>query len=194
MGDEVEISWQGTRQLVQMTNEQYLNISEASGFLASGGLSNTGAFTGLLSIFRDAYEEAYQTVADSLGESVQAAKDLSDTIAAVRSDLRARDTGVEELMTGLEGDVTDGEAYVPPSGLPELPMPVTRLNELASVDWPLPGPKPPGWVPTASTGAPIEVVDSVLGLAGTANDLGTGMSTEEDIDDFLDRQREGADR
>ncbi|MDN4162854.1 hypothetical protein [Nocardioides abyssi] len=194
MSDEVAISWQGSRQLVQMTSEQYLNLSEASGFMAQGGLADTGAFTGLLSLFRDAYQEAYETVSASLDTSVESAKELSDTIAAFRADLRARDSGVEELMTGLEGDVTDGEAYTPPSGMPELPMPVTRINDMAGVDWPMPGPKPPGWVPTPSTGAPIELVDSLLGMAGSANDLGTGMSTEEDIDDFLDRHSEGADR
>lgn len=190
MAGDVQISWQGTAELVRLTNEQYLNLSEASGFLCSAQLANTGAFSGFLRLFQGSYSEALDTVTDSIGNALTGAKRLSDRIADVRDDLRHTDHGVAALHSRLEGEVSC-QPYTPGSGgtdLPEVPGVVTNLNNVLDTDTPLTGPTPPSWVPGASTGDPLDLVDNTLGLMDDAQGMGEGLDHAEAADEYVEEQ------
>lgn len=188
MTDQVSVSWQGMSQLVSLTRDQYLNLSEASGFMSSGELDNVGAFSGFLGVFRGTYQSALDTVTDSLNEAVDAANRLSTTIGDVRDDLRATDAGVEQLNTKIEAQVSC-QGYTPGDGggdFPQVPDQVVNLNNNLDTDWPMPGPKPPGWVPGASTGDPLSLIDNTASMIDNAQDMGEGSDHIEDADDYIE--------
>lgn len=187
MNDQVSVSWQGMDQLVSMTRDQYLNLSEASGFTCAGGLNNTGAFSGFLGFFRGAYEEALATVTDSINEAMDAAQRLSTTIDDVRADLRATDTGVAELHSRLEARV-ECQGYFPgrAGDIPQINDQVINANDLFDNGVPLNGPKPPSWIPEANTNSPIDLADNLMSLAEDADATGSGLDHAEDADDYIE--------
>lgn len=188
MGDDVAVSWQGMQQLIDLTRDQYLNLSEASGFMCSGELNNVGAFSGFLSVFRGTYQNALDTVTDSLNDAMDAAHRLSTTIGDVRDDLRATDTGVGQLNTRIEAAVTS-QPYTPGDGgggFPQVNDQVVNVNNNIDVDWPMPGPKPPGWVPGGSVGDPLDMVDNTASMIDNASNMGEGRDHIDDADDFIE--------
>lgn len=189
MGNKVEVSWQGMQQLIGRTHEQYLNLSEVSGFASSAGLGNTGAFSGVLGLFRGSYESALSTVNESLTTSLMGARDLSEAIADARDDFRTQDEGVSMLSTQLETQVEDGPVYEPPAsdGVPQVNDHVVNVNDLADHEWHAPGPRPPGWVPAANINSPLGLVDTTASMADNANGTGSAMGHDDDFDDFIDR-------
>ncbi|MFC4783646.1 hypothetical protein ACT8ZV_04180 [Nocardioides sp. MAHUQ-72] len=190
MADEVKVSWQGMEQLVSLTNEQYLNLSEASGFTCSGQLANTGAFSGFLSLFRGSYQDALDAVTASLDDAMTAAKALSDRIGDVRDDLRHTDHGVEVLHARLETQV-ECQGYSPGDGggdVPQLPDNLVSLNNQLDVDTPMSGPPVPDFVHqhAASTpAAPLDLVDNTLSLMDDANGMGDGLDHADDADEYV---------
>jgi hypothetical protein len=191
MTDDVQVSWQGTQQLVSLTNDQYLNLSEASGFTCAGQLANTGAFSGFLGVFKGTYEEALEAVTGSLDQALTGAKALSDRIADVRELLHRTDQGVSELHTRLEASVSC-QPYTPGDGggdIPQVPDNVVNLNNLLDVDTPMNGPRPPDWVPDASTGDPLDLVDNTASLVDNASGMGDGLDHAEDADDYVEENR-----
>jgi hypothetical protein len=187
MADDVQVSWQGMHQLISLTKEQYLNLSEASGFMCSAQLSNTGAFSGILGMFKGSYSSALDTVTNSLNEAMTGAQRLSDRIGDVRDDLRATDTGVAELHTKLDVKV-ESQPYVPGSGggVPQLPDQLVNANDAANIPWAMTGPKPPDWVPESNVNSPLGLVDATMSMADNANGTGQGLDHDEDIDDYVE--------
>lgn len=187
MGDQVSVSWQGMQQLIDLTRDQYLNLSEASGFMCSGQLANTGAFSGFLGIFRGGYEDALAAVNDGLSDAMTGAQDLSTRIADVRDDLRHTDGGVEQIHTRIEATVSC-RGYVPgsPGDFPEVPDGLINLNNVLDIDMPMDGPEPPGWVPGGSTGDPLDVVDNTMETIKNAQDMGQGTEHADDADDYIE--------
>ena len=188
MSDQVEVSWQGIQQLIDLTRDQYLNLSEASGFMCSGQLNNTGAFSGILGMFKGSYESALQTVTKSLDDAMTGSRDLSELIGEVRDHLRDIDSGVGVLHTTINATV-ECQPYVPGQGggVPQVNDQVVNANDLVNLPWDMPGPKPPGWVPDANVSSPLGLVDATASMADNANSTGDGLSHDDDIDDYLDR-------
>ncbi|GAA2155067.1 hypothetical protein GCM10009844_41760 [Nocardioides koreensis] len=188
MNDQVAVSWQGMDQLVSMTRDQYLNLSEASGFICSAQLGNTGAFSGILGLFKGSYTSALETVTDSLDKAMTGARELSARIGDVREDLRGTDSGVAELHTRINAAV-ECQGYVPGSGggVPQLDDQVVNANDLADAPWHMTGPRPPGWVPEATLNSPLGLVDATMSMADNADNTGQGLDHDDDIDDYLGR-------
>lgn len=188
MGDQVSVSWQGMQQLIDLTHEQYLNVSEASGFLCSAQLGNTGAFSGILGLFRGSYTSALETVTSSLDDAMTGARDLASLIGSVRDDLRGTDADVSEMHTTINATVSC-QGYVPGQGgsVPQVDDQVVNANDVADVPWQVPGPKPPGWIPEANANSPLGLADATMSLADNANSTGQGLDHDDDIDDYLDR-------
>lgn len=188
MSGEVSVSWHGMQQLVDLTHEQYLNLSEASGFTCTGQLANTGAFSGILGIFKGSYTSALDTVTHSLGEAMTGARDLSALIGSIRDDLHRTDHGVSVLNTTINASV-ECQAYVPGQGggVPQVNDQVVNANNLADVEWHMPGPRPPGWVPDPNLNSVVGLADATMSMADNANGTGQGLDHDDDIDDYLDR-------
>lgn len=190
MGDQVQVSWQGMRQLVTLTNDQYLNLSEASGFMCTGQLNNSGAFSGFLGLFRGTYEDALATVTESIGNAMDAAKKLSATIDDVRADLHETDTDVSVLHTKLDAQV-GCQSYVPGQGggVPQVPDNLVNANNVLDFDTPMTGPRNPWWIPGASTGDPLDLADNLMSLAENADGMGSGLDHGDEADDYVEEHR-----
>ncbi|NYD56176.1 hypothetical protein BKA08_000414 [Nocardioides marinisabuli] len=189
MGDEVRVSEQGVRQLVSAAHEQYLNLSEASGFAAQAGLGDTGAFRGILGLFRGTYEDAWAALSQALDEGLQDAQELSVRMDAALEDLLATDHHIQRDLDLIRTDVTDAdEVHLPAGGdpIPGTPTAVSHLNTITSTPWHLPGPQPPTWAGESTTGAPVSLASETASMAGHASDTGDAMTTDDDIDDFLE--------
>ncbi len=195
MTDEVRVSWQGTQELVAMTNDQYLNLSDASGFMCSAQLANTGAFSGFLSIFQGTYQDVLDTVTNSLNDAMTGAQRLSERIADAREHLRETDHAVEAMHTKLEEQVAC-QSYVPGPGgadVPQVPDNLVNVNNLfGNIETPMDGPKLPSFVPghdDASPASPLDLVDNTASLAGNASDTGEGLDHGQEADDFVGAHR-----
>lgn len=194
MSDEVQVSWQGTQDLVRITRDQYLNLSDASGFMCSAQLANTGAFSGFLSLFKGNYQDALDAVTESLNDAMTGAQRLSERIADAREDLRRTDGSVEALHTRLEDQVSC-QSYVPGSSgdIPQVPDNLVNANNLLThVPTPMSGPAAPGIIAThaeSTPAAPLDLVDNTASLIDNANDMGDGLDHAEDADDFVGAHR-----
>ncbi|WP_068105580.1 hypothetical protein [Nocardioides dokdonensis] len=189
MGDEVRVSEQGVRQLVSAAHEQYLNLSEASGFTCQAGLADTGAFSGFLGVFRSDYEAAYGALTEALDSAMTGTRELSRRMDHALSDILATETRVERDLDRIRTAVTAAEEVTLPTAsdaVPGVPTPVGHLNAIADVPWHMEGPQPPSWAGEASTGAPISLVGETTGMINNASDTGAALSTDDDIDDFLE--------
>lgn len=187
MNDQVTVSWQGMDQLISLSRDQYLNLSEASGFMCSGQLANVGAFSGFLSIFRGTYQDCLDTVTESLNQAMDGAKELSDRIGSVRDDLRRTDHGVSELHTRLTARV-ECQGYVPgpgSDGIPQLPDNLVHLNSALGIDTPMNGPEVPFFEP-GSTASPLDLVDNTGSLVEDASSMGEGLDHADEADDYIE--------
>jgi hypothetical protein len=194
MTDEVRVSWQGTQELVQLTHDQYLNLSDASGFMCSAQLSDTGAFSGFLSLFKGTYQEALDAVTASVNDAMTGAQRLSDRIADAREHLRQTDHNVETLHTKLEEQV-GCQSYTPGSGddIPQVPDNLVNANNLLDhVETPMSGPPVPDFVQHhagSTPAAPLDLIDNTASLIDNASDTGDGMDHADDADDFVEAHR-----
>lgn len=189
MGDEVRVSEQGVRQLVSAAHEQYLNLSEASGFTVQAGLGNTGAFSGFLNAFRGSYEDAFGALTESLDSAVVGARELSRRMDLALTDILSTETRVERDLDRIRTAVTAAqEVTLPAAGdaVPGVPTPIGHLNTIVKVPWHMEGPRPPEWAGEATTAAPIGLVSETTGLINHASDAGDALSTDDDIDEFLE--------
>lgn len=189
MGDEVRVSEQGVRQLVGAAHEQYLNLSEASGFTAQAGLGSTGAFSGFLGVFRSEYEAAYGALTEALDSATDGARELSRRMDLALTDILSTEARVERDLDRIRTSVTAAEEATIPAAsdaVPGVPTPVGHLNTIVKVPWHLPGPQPPEWAGEATTAAPIGLVSETAGMINQASDTGDALSADDDIDEFLE--------
>jgi hypothetical protein len=190
--NDIQISWQGVGEVIARTHDQYLNLSEASGFTCAGGLADVGAFTGVLGLFRGSYQSAYTTVSESLDTAMQGARDLVEAMTAARDDLWERDVEVGVLHTTLTSQVEAGEPYRlrADGGVPQVDDQLVNANDLLTgVPWHGPGPRMPGGLGVPSAGAPVALADSLMSMADNAAGTGSSLDHHEDIDDYLDDNR-----
>ena len=114
MGGEMRASLPGLQQLVGLQGRQvgYVDAIESH---VSGQAGDFGAFTGIMSMFADAYREAHETVSASLRESGDGAVDLRSAIRAVREDFEDTDRAVGTRFDRFTVQVEAGDAYDGPS-------------------------------------------------------------------------------
>lgn len=189
MADRMEASWQGMGQLIKHTHEQYLNLSEVSGFTHTAGLHNTGAFSGVLGLFAGSYESALNTVDDSLSAAMNGARDLSEAIADTRDDFRKRDEVVTMRNIKLKAQVEDGAVHMPADsdGVPQVNDHVVNAHDVVNHDWNVPGLPPPKGMPAPNVNSPLGLVDATASLSDNANSTGNALDHDDDFDDFLGR-------
>ena len=189
MGDEVRVSEQGVRQLISAAHEQYLNLSEASGFTGQAGLSNTGAFSGFLYAFRGSYEGAFGALTEALDSATVGARELSRRMDLALTDILSAEARVERDLDRIRTAVTAAEEVTLPSAsdaVPGVPTPVGHLNTIVKVPWHMEGTPPPEWAGEATTAAPLGLVSETAGLINNASDTGDALSADDDIDEFLE--------
>jgi hypothetical protein len=131
MAEHVRVSHEGMSELVRMTRDQYLHLSEASGAMCSGGLNNIGAFSGFLSLFKDTYAEALTAVGDGLEKAMTGAQRASANIADCRAAYAERDADIEKKMTRIRMvlECGPGTTYEGPPGEYALPGALTRAAD-----------------------------------------------------------------
>lgn len=191
MADEVSISWQGMGEIIGAARDQATATGRASGFLCDAGLNDTGAFSGVLALFKGTYEDALSSVNEGMAQAMTGTDDLASLLTAIRDDLRASDEAVAALHTTIAEQVSC-QAYVPGDGgppqLPGIPQPVldgAALSPQVTV------PHTDGW--RSPLGSPVDVLDEGTKLVEHGQDLGTALDDGREMDEFVD-EHEGDDR
>lgn len=114
MVGEVRVDLAGLDQLRELSGRQvgYVDAIHAH---VDGQAGDFGAFTGIMSLFSGAYQDAHGTVSGSLGDAGDGAADLRAAIRAVREDFEDTDRGVGARFDRFTLEVESGDAYDGPS-------------------------------------------------------------------------------
>jgi hypothetical protein len=115
VGGEVQASFEGLRQFAGLCGDQAGYVSAVRDHVAVQ-CGQTGAFTGFMYFFRDAYEDAHRQVLAELAKATQGARDASAAFAGVLAEYQAAERRTSETLGKLQVRMDEATPYAAPAG------------------------------------------------------------------------------
>lgn len=111
---EMRASLPGLQQLIGLQGRQVAYVDAVKAHV-DGQAGDFGAFTGIMSLFADAYRDAHDTVSTSLGQAGDVAVEVRRAIRLVREDFEDTDRAVGVQFDRFTLQVESGDAYDGPT-------------------------------------------------------------------------------
>lgn len=181
MSDHVVVSRAGIRALIQMAREQHEHHRAIWSFTRDQDLYEAHWFDkGFLSLFRDDYDSATDDVFAGMNEASTGTYRLMERISHSRDLLEDADRQVETTMIGLR-EVSEAVE------VPDLVGGYGGLTNLGGIEKPGRHRAP---VREGSATNTIDAVNSLLSMAHHTDQIADGVTTDEELDDFVEENRE----